>query len=527
VRIFTDRWRDGYRDYPLRISECRIKVEVWWTLVPVSDLYFVRRPSLITLANYVREVGLRGALRKGVSRRKERFRNQKFLSVGVGVVAEASPEAVLQAGTRVIFAAPSHPRCVERVVLPPALVKPLEDRSLAVALPGGGGVVFIDGCDAPGVSKAGDLELVAGWSPDSGDSVPEEAIRGALKGAERELSDLLIRREACSRVLDTTSSVQGERTSLVHTQTDKKLTGVLFGLGNYAKTVILPNLPPGIRLVKVHEVDPVQLDQARPFKVALDTAPLPRADEAFDVYLIAGFHHTHAAIATAALELGAAGVVEKPVATTEAQLEMLQRAMTSASGRLFVGFQRRYWRFNDMAMTDLGTAPGEPISYACEVHEEPLPGRHWYRWPVSRGRIVANGCHWIDHFLFLNHFAEVEKASTEPLPDGALSVELRLMNGATFRMRLTDRGTARTGMRNTIHLEARDGIVQIENDRMYRAERGGRAIRAVRVNRLEAYQQMYAEIFRRIVENAPGDSPTEVIQPAAVALALQDEIDAA
>jgi predicted dehydrogenase len=394
-------------------------------------------------------------------------------------------------------------------------------------LPRGGGVVFIDGSDGSGASKAGDLRLITGWSPYSGDAVPEEAIRGALKGAEHELSDLLTRREACTRVLDTTSSVRSERTALVHAQTGKRLSGVLFGLGNYAKTVILPNLPSGIRLVKVHEVDPVQLDQARSLKVALDTAPMPRADEAFDVYLIAGFHHTHAAIAATALELGAAGVVEKPAATTEPQLEMLHRAMTSASGRLFVGFQRRYWRFNDMAVTDLGTAPGEPISYACEVHEEPLPGRHWYRWPVSRGRIVANGCHWIDHFLFLNHFAEVEKADVEGLPDGELSVELRLVNGATFRMRLTDRATARTGMRNTIHLEARDRIVQIENDRMYRAERGGRAIRTVRVNRLAAYQEMYAEIFRRILENAPGDGPAEVIQSAAVALALQDEIDAA
>jgi predicted dehydrogenase len=509
------------------MSECRVKVEVWWSVAPVSDLYFERHPGLFTLANYICEIGLSGALRKGWSRRKERFRNQKYLSFGVGVIAEPGAGAELQTNTRVVFVAPSHPKCVERVVLPAALMKPLEDRTLAMSLPRGGGLVFIDGCDAPATGAPEDWKFLQGWSSYSGDPVVDEAILSALSRSERELAALLAGDRAHIRVLDTSPSVQGERTPLAQTRPGDRLRGVLFGFGNYAKTVLLPNLPPGIRLVKVHEVDPVQLDQARSLRVALDTAPLPRKDEAFDVYLIGSFHHTHASIAIAALELGAAGVVEKPAATTHAQLKALNHAMKSTSGRLFMGFQRRYWGFNEMAVTDVGAPPGQPISYTCEVHEEPLPSRHWYRWPVSRGRIVANGCHWIDHFLFLNHFAKVERARADRLPDDELSVELRLVNGATFRMRLTDRGTARTGMRNTIRLEAGDVIVQIENDRSYRAERGGRVVRVVRVNRLAAYREMYAGIFRRVLENAPGDGPAEVIRSAAVALALQDQLDSA
>jgi hypothetical protein len=180
-----------------------------------------------------------------------------------------------------------------------------------------------------------------------------------------------------------------------------------------------------------------------------------------------------------------------------------------------------------MAMTDLDAGPDAPISYSCEVHEEPLPDRHWYRWPVSRGRIVANGCHWIDHFLFVNHFADVEHAKADRLADGGLLVGLRLVNGATFQMRLTERGTARRGLRNTVQLQARDAIVRIENDLTYRAERSGRVIRGVRVNRLAAYREMYAAIFRRILEHSPGDGEAELVRSTAVALALQDELDAA
>ena len=50
-------------------------------------------------------------------------------------------------------------------------------------------------------------------------------------------------------------------------------------------------------------------------------------DERFDVHLIAGFHHTHAPLACHALDAGAHAVVEKPLATTEAQLHDFWSAM--------------------------------------------------------------------------------------------------------------------------------------------------------------------------------------------------------
>jgi predicted dehydrogenase len=525
VRILTDTWRDGFQDYALQDTECRVKVEVWCTVVPIRDLYFVRRPDAATLANYIREIGPREALRKWCSRRKEKSRNEKFLSFGAGEVAEVGARAAIPAKTRVVFIAPSHPRCVERVVLPGLLVKPMEDETLLRRLPAVNGVVFIDQRDRLADVGFEDWKPLAGWSPYSGEGPSPEVARGALRTAERRLAELLGTSGVRPCVLNSVPSGHGERTRLAPERTGKERAAVLFGFGNYAKSIILPNLPPTIRLVKVHEIDPVQLEQASSLGVALDTASLPQKDEAFDVYLIAGFHHTHAPISLRALEQGAAAVVEKPAATSEAQLEALSRAMRATSGRLFVGFQRRYWRFNAMATSDLGVGPGDPVSYTCEVHEEPLPERHWYRWPVSRGRIVANGCHWIDHFLFLNHFAEVEYSKAGRRADSEVVVDLRLANGATFRMRLTDRATARTGMRNTIELQARDGIVRIENDLLYRAERSGRGIRKIRANRLAAYREMYAAIFRRIVQNGPGDSAAEVIDSAGVSLALQDELD--
>ncbi len=65
---------------------------------------------------------------------------------------------------------------------------------------------------------------------------------------------------------------------------------------------------------------------------------------------------------------------------------------------------------NAIAREDLAAAPGQPMSCHCVVYEVPLPRRHWYRWPVSSDRLVSNGCHWVDHFLFLNGFARERSA---------------------------------------------------------------------------------------------------------------------
>ena len=85
-------------------------------------------------------------------------------------------------------------------------------------------------------------------------------------------------------------------------------------------------------------------------------------------------------------------------------------------------------------LSDLGVAPGEPVSYHCIVYEVPLPELHWYRWPSSRSRLISNGCHWTDHFLLLNGFAEPVAYDVVESSDGMVNVTVELANGAVFTM---------------------------------------------------------------------------------------------
>ena len=81
-------WRGDYLDYHLGRASCRIRVLAMANIASVEDQYFVPRLSLRRVLSYVREFGIVPVLRKIRSRLRERARNAKYISCGVGVVLE-------------------------------------------------------------------------------------------------------------------------------------------------------------------------------------------------------------------------------------------------------------------------------------------------------------------------------------------------------------------------------------------------------------------------------------------------------
>jgi len=362
----------------------------------------------------------------------------------------------------------------------------------------------------------------AGWSEFSGSGVDTRKAQTVLRQIEEDLIGL----DASGAVR---LSLQGSSPVL---ETDAKpcrsnvagLKAVLFGYGSYPKSVIMPNLPKNISLTKVHEIDPCQIGPVDSFPFSSDSSAFPRPSEKFDVYLIAGFHHTHSPIAVHAVRNGAFAVVEKPVVTTFEQLEDLLEAMDQAPGRLFSGFHKRYSRLNKLAIEDLNVVPGEPISYHCIVHEVKLPAFHWYRWPNSRSRIVSNGCHWLDHFLFLNDFVPVRNYDVWQASNGDIFATAELSNGASFSMALTDHGSSRIGVQEHVELRAKDTTVCIGNRSHYFAENSRRVIRRCKVHKMEGHRNMYRAIWRSIATGIPGDSRESVERSCRLVLGLEEKL---
>jgi predicted dehydrogenase len=254
-----------------------------------------------------------------------------------------------------------------------------------------------------------------------------------------------------------------------------------------------------------------------------DTGPGRSAGDPNRIVFIAGYHHTHADLAVDALDRGQIAVVEKPVVVDRAQLARLSRALRGTAGRFFTCFHKRYSPLNAPAIADLG-AGAAPISYHCIVYEVPLPPQHWYRWPASRTKIVSNGCHWLDHFLWLNGYAPVRRHELVLAGDGTVNVSVELDNDAFFTMVLTHRGADRIGVQDYVELRAGDRTVRIVNNARYEAETPRRILRRKRVNRMQSYTVMYASIGRAILDGTPGDTLTSLEVGATLMLDLDDAL---
>lgn len=467
-------------------EEVSISVDRWLFSAPISGQYVEYPRSAWVLLNYLMRVGIWALLIKLKSRLSEFRRNQKVFGLGLGYVLVAPTDSPFCAGDPVLFFAPNHNDEFDVIVVDLSFVYPINfghdpKFPYITSLP-------------PGLAPA------VAWTRFSGARLDSLAIQ------------LILRDLALQCVLPSSGFADG-RVCYVDYQNKprllgKKPTAVLFGLGNYAKTAILPNIKNSLDLQRIHEIDPSQLLFARGMNgVSLDSSPNPRFDFRFDAWLIAGFHHTHSDLAIKAFSQGAAAVIEKPLATTRAQFNLFTSALQLSPGsRFFVCFHKRYSVLNEFLRRDLCLCLGMPVDMHCIVYEIPLPQYHWYNWPSSGSRLISNGCHWLDFFLFVNGYSAVAEFRKWEARGTDVIIQVSLENGAYFTMSLTDTGSQRLGVREHIELRAGASTVTIEDASYYKAENRSRVFRTARVNPLQAYARMYKSISRSIATRGDGDS---------------------
>jgi predicted dehydrogenase len=473
--------------------EVTVKVQQWLVTAPVSSQYIEHPRSFWLIWNYLRKVGPVAVFRKLRSRLSEQRRNQKICGIGVGEVIEAPESNGGLVGSAVLFFAPNHNPQWQFVNLHIHCIAAIQDEPQPSHV--------TETCGPPLTLPAA-LLAFAGWSPFSGLELNRHAIQRVL-------------RPMATRVELTTSATPVETVSLEPTTCLQGLVSrpnapraVLFGLGNYAKTAILPNIRPHIWLDRVHEIDPDQLaffgDQSM---VALCTSATPRDSQFFDAWFIAGYHHTHVDLALTALRQGATAVIEKPLATTMDQFNIFVGALDALpDARFFICFQKRYSELHEWLRQDLTLGATQGVDMHCIVYEIPLPDLHWYNWPNSGSRLVSNGCHWIDYFLFVNDYEEVAEYRVWNPRGSDLCVNLRLVSGAYFSMTLTDTGSQRLGVREYIELRQNGVTITMLDGAYYKAENRQRVLRQRKVNPLNAIARMYRQISRAIVAGAAGDS---------------------
>jgi predicted dehydrogenase len=220
------------------------------------------------------------------------------------------------------------------------------------------------------------------------------------------------------------TSARTSQTSTVH-------IGVL-GAGLFANATLLPALK------KVKDVALVGIASAGGlhaahsggkfgFRYACSDDEQILNDPEINTVLVLTRHDSHADLAVKALQAGKHVFVEKPLALNTEQLSVISEQLSATSRSssaqriprpiLTVGFNRRFAPLASLLSTFYANRT-EALYMHYRVNAGYIPLNHWTHDPEQGGgRIIGEGCHFIDFLTFLVGSAPVA-VSAAALPDG-------------------------------------------------------------------------------------------------------------
>jgi len=176
------------------------------------------------------------------------------------------------------------------------------------------------------------------------------------------------------------------------------------GAGNYASRTLIPAFKEAgavlDTLVTSGGISGVHHGIKNQFSIAsTETKDLWNNDKINTVSIVTR-HDAHAQQVVYALKSGKNVFVEKPLALTLDELDVIDKAYHEANKsntvRLMVGFNRRYAP-HIVKMKELLSSHRSPKSIIMTVNAGAIPGEHWVQNSlIGGGRIIGEGCHFID-----------------------------------------------------------------------------------------------------------------------------------
>ncbi|MHB8533836.1 MAG: bi-domain-containing oxidoreductase [Sulfuricaulis sp.] len=182
------------------------------------------------------------------------------------------------------------------------------------------------------------------------------------------------------------------------------------GSGNYATQVLIPAFKrTSVKLKSVASsagVSGVHAGRKYGFEETTTDSQSLFSDATINTVVITTRHDSHARFVTQALKAGKHVFVEKPLALNRQELKEIEDVYNDLGARhsaplLMVGFNRRFAP-QVQKIKSLLAGVREPRSFIMTVNAGAIPPDHWTQDKlVGGGRIIGEGCHFIDLLRFL------------------------------------------------------------------------------------------------------------------------------
>ena len=255
-----------------------------------------------------------------------------------------------------------------------------------------------------------------------------EAVLAALQSRALNVERLITHRTAIASAAEAYSKLLSDPTNLgtiiefpadsslertvalrphtANSQGGKQAVVALIGPGNFSKGVIAPCLAKTKARLKyvVGRSNPGQahhLAKRSGFEQVSTDIDKVLNDPEVNTVVIATGHDSHASLVCRALESGKHVFVEKPLAIRDDELQKIIEAKNRYDNlQLMVGFNRRFSP-HSLKMKELLKARSEPLAMTYTVNAGNIPPDvPVHDLEVGGGRIIGEGCHFIDLLYF-------------------------------------------------------------------------------------------------------------------------------
>jgi predicted dehydrogenase/threonine dehydrogenase-like Zn-dependent dehydrogenase len=252
-------------------------------------------------------------------------------------------------------------------------------------------------------------------------------------------------------------------------------TVAFIGSGNYSTAVLIPAFKSaGARMKTVASAGGVSgVHAGRKFgfeQTTTDTASV-FADPEIDAVVITTRHDSHASMVSKALRAGKHVFVEKPLALRADEVVEIEQAYADAraAGRspiVMVGFNRRFASQVQRIHGLLGGVTG-PKSFIMTVNAGAIPAEHWTQDRViGGGRIVGEGCHFIDLLRFLagSRVSAIDVCTMDTGTGDTVSVQMAFHDGSIGTVHYFANGT-KAFPKERLEVFAGGRVLQLDNFR--------------------------------------------------------------
>ena len=251
----------------------------------------------------------------------------------------------------------------------------------------------------------------------------------------------------------------------------------ILGVGNFTQRTLLPELmdlkrPPCLEVL-VSAQGASTLFSAQKFSAAnisTDSESVFQNHKIKAVFITTR-HHLHAAQTIKALSVGQSVWVEKPLALSEAEIDLIETTARKSSAILMVGFNRRFAPLAQHARKIIAAQSG-PKTITININAGTLPSDHWTLNPLEGGgRIVGEACHFVDLLRFLISAPICQVNLIERFTDG--------QDGGKYKLEFSDGSIGyinylthlpKTVPKELIQISGKDWSLEINNWRQCRGQ---------------------------------------------------------